>query len=164
MTLAYAINRIRNTHQDCCLTDSYDENNCGLNLTGLDSASLTTIHGSQYQAQRDRRHPIGGRLCDRVIFGRTDEDFLCVTEFKGGQSADMSVAIDQIQGGLDLADFLLSGREIAWWRAFIVYRGSMPKQESAVLGKKKVAYKGRKRNARRIDCGSRLLDHLNKPQ
>ena len=99
-----------------------------------------------------------------MIFGRTDEDFLCVAEFKGGQSADMSVAIDQIQGGLDLADMLLSGREIEWWRAFIVYRGSMPKQESAVLGKKKVTYKGRKRNACRIDCGSRLLDHLNKPQ
>ena len=164
MTLAYAITRIRNTHQDCCLTDSYEENNCGLNLIGLDSTSLTTIHGSQYQAQRDSRHSVRGRLCDRVIFGRTDEDFLCVAEFKGGQSADMSVAIDQIQGGLDLADMLLSGREIEWWRAFIVYRGSMPKQESAVLGKKKVTYKGRKRNARRIDCGSRLLDHLNKPQ
>ena len=164
MTLDAAINRIRSDHQDCCLTDSYEENNCGLNFSGLDTSSLTTIHGSKYQAQEDRHHTNRGRLCDRVIFGKGDEYFLCAAEFKGGLSADISVAIDQVQGGLVLADSLLTGREISWWRAFIVYSGSMPKQESAVLGKKKVSYKGRKRNVRRIDCGSRLLDHLNKPQ
>jgi len=164
MTLDVAISTIRNTHKDCCLTDSYEENNCGLNVSGVDGNSLTTIHGSKYQAQGDRRHPNRGRLCDRVIFGRTDEDFLCAAEFKGGQSADVSVAIDQIQGGLDLADSLLTGREIGWWPAFLIYSGSMPKQESAVLGRKKVAYKGRKRNVRRLDCGSRLLDYLNRSQ
>lgn len=164
MTLESTIERIRNSHRDCCITDSFEENNCGLNISGLDGTSLTTIHGSYYQTQNDRRHHHRGRLCDRVIFGRTDEDFICAVEFKGGHSADVSVAVDQIQGGLTLADALLAGREIAWWRAFLVYSGSVPKQESAVLGRKTVTYKGRKRNVRRIDCGSRLLDYLNRPQ
>lgn len=164
MTLDSSFARIRNQHQSCCITDTYEENNCGLNVTGLNRDALTAIHGTNYQARNDREHTYRGRLCDRVIFGRADENFLCAVEFKGGQSADVSVAIDQIQGGLNLADSLMSGREIMWWRAFLVYSGSMPKPERALLGRKKVGYKGRKRNVRRIDCGSRLLDNLNKPQ
>ena len=164
MTLQSVIDRIRRFHRNCCITDSYEENNCGLNLGGLDRTALIAIHGTRYQAERDHRHFIRGRLCDRVIFGRADEEFLCAVELKGGRSADVSIAIDQIQGGLNLADSLLAGTEIKWWRALLAYSGSIPRQESAVLGRKTVVYKGRKRNVRRINCGSRLLDYLNRPQ
>ncbi len=85
MTLASAIDRIGARDKDCCLTDSYEENNCGLDLRGLARASLTTIHGTKYQTSPN--HFWRGKLCDRVIFGRTsNEHFLCAVELKAGEA------------------------------------------------------------------------------
>ncbi len=165
MTLESAINGIREAHKKCCLTDSCKERGCGLNLAGLDRASLTMIHGSKYQDRKDSRHPHEGKLCDRVIFGKAGGDFLCTAEFKGGKKTrGISDAIDQIQGGLNLADSLLPGKDVSRWCALLVYRGGTHKLEIGVMRNTEVTYKGRKKLVRQVASGSRLLDCLDKPQ
>lgn len=147
---------IRNSHQDCCVTNSYDENGCRLNMEGLAASAVVTLHGSNYQS----KHIWQGRLCDRIIFGRLDLNFVCAAELKAGQSADVSTAIEQIQGGLNLANSLLPGGWAAKWHPLFVYSGSMPKPEVNVLQKKQVSFGGRKALVSRINCGSRLRDNL----
>ena len=156
MTLDAAIGMIRKDHFGCCLTDSYQENRCRLDTTGLANSSLTTIHGTHYQAN----HSCQGRLCDRVIFGRLDEHFVCAVELKGGRSADVSVAIEQIQAGLNLAASLLQSQLPDNCHALLLYSGSMPRRERDVFLKRTVQYRGRNERVNRLDCGSRLLDYL----
>ena len=158
MTLEPAIARIRSEHRDCCLTDSYQENRCRLITTGLYHSSLTTIHGSNYQVN----HRWQGRLCDRIIFGIADKVFVCAVELKGGQSADISVAIEQIQGGLNLARVLLQTHLPENCYPLLLYSGGMPRGEKDVFLKRTISYRGKKKLVDRIDCGSRLLDYLNK--
>lgn len=158
MTQESAVSRIHREHRDCCLTDSYEENHCRLNISGSIGSSLTTIHGSDYQAS----HNWPGRLCDRIIFGAFRGNFLCAVELKGGHSADMSVAIDQIQGGLNLADSLLQTQALEEWYPLLLYSGSMPRRERDVLQRKLVTYRGKRVRVDRMDCGSSLLDYLNR--
>ena len=158
MTLRPALARIRSEHRDCCLTDSYQENRCRLITTGLYHSSLTTIHGSSYQVN----HCWQGRLCDRIIFGIADEFFVCAVELKGGQSADVSVAIEQIQGGLNLARELLQTRLPEKCYPLLLYSGSMPRKEREVFLKGTVSYGGKRNLIDRLDCGSSLLNYLNK--
>ena len=158
MTQEPAISRIRSEHRDCCLTDSYEEHRCRLNVPETISSSLTTIHGTDYQSS----HNWQGRLCDRIIFGTFDGNFVCAVELKGGQSADMSVAIEQIQGGLNLAGSLLQTHSSERWYPLLLYSGSMPRKERDVLQRKLVTYKGNRVRVDRIDCGSSLLNYLNK--
>ncbi len=160
MTTESAIASIRSEHLSCCITDSYEENHCGLDITGLDRASVTTLHGTSFQSN----HNWQGRLCDRIIFGRRDIYFVCAVELKGGQSADVSVAIQQIQGGLDLAASRLQTQSPEKWYPLLVYSGSVQRIERDVFQRKTVSYRGRKRRVERIDCGSRLLDYLNRQQ
>ena len=40
---------IRNTHGNCCLTDSYTDQNCSIDISRLDRTELATIHGDQNQ-------------------------------------------------------------------------------------------------------------------
>ena len=158
MTLDTTIGIIRNDHFSCCLTDSYQENRCRLDISGLNASSLTTIHGTQYQSN----HPWQGRLCDRVIFGRLDDHFVCAVELKGGRSADVSVAIEQIQGGLNLAAFLMQSQLPDKCYALLLYSGSMPRRERNVFLKRTVQYRGRSERVDRLNCGSRFLDYLNR--
>ena len=87
---------------------------------------------------------------------------MCAVELKGGQSADMSVAIGQIQGGLNLADSLLQTQALEEWYPLLLYSGSMPRKERDVLQRKLVTYRGGRVRVDRINCGSDLLDYLNR--
>ena len=71
--------KLRDKHGDCCLTNSYEDHGCKIDVQGLDQAKLATIHGGKYQ----KHHGIEGKLCDRLIFGERDNKFLCSVELKG---------------------------------------------------------------------------------
>ena len=158
MTQDPALEAIRQDHSHCCITDSYQENRCGLNMRGLDRSAFVTLHGTRYQSN----HPWPGRLCDRVIFGRIQENFVCAVEFKGGRSTDISTAIDQIQGGLNLAVELRLGQWATDWHPLLIYSGSVPRDEVTVIRTKQVSFRNQRRLVRRIACGSSLLNYLNR--
>ncbi len=158
MTLASIVAGIRNTHQDCCMTDRYEDEGCVLDMRGLQPNSLTGINGSNYQSN----HRWQGRLCDRIIIGQSHGSFVCAVELKGGRNITMSDAIKQIQGGLDLAASLLQVRSPDKWYPLLAYSGSMTKRESTMLRRIKVSYRGGKALVDRIACGSTLLAYLNR--
>ena len=101
---------IRSSYSSCCLTDSYTEPNCRIDVSGLESSELATVHGGLNQQCRNHGGP--GRLCDRLIFGRLNGDFICTAELKGGRNPEVPKAIRQIQGGLDLSRSILRNRTI----------------------------------------------------
>ena len=74
----------------------------------------------------------------------------------------MSDAINQIQRGLDLAGSLLQAHSPDSWYPLLVYSGSMSGRERDLLRNKMVSYRGGKARVDRIDCGSGLLNYLNR--
>ncbi len=153
---------IRSIYGSCCLTDSYADRNCRINVSGLESAELATIHGDFNQSCRN--HRVDSRLCDRLIFGRLKEDFICAAELKGGRNPEVPKAIRQIQGGLNLAGAILRNRTVEKWYPLLFFSGKMKGNDLSALRTKKVSYGGKKRLLDRIDCGSSLLDYLNRQQ
>ena len=151
---------IRNTYGHCCLTDSYSELNCRINITGLEDARLNTIHGDRNQLCP--RHRMSVRLCDRLIFGNLNDDFICAAELKGGKNPEVPKAIRQIQGGLELARSILRNRPIERWYSLLFFRGKMKGNDLRTLQTRAVSYGGKKKLIDRIDCGSSLLNYLNK--
>lgn len=158
MTLASTIAGIRSEHSECCITAHYEDEGCRLDVGGLPQPSLTALSGSSYQD----RHPWEGRLCDRIIIGQSNGNFVCAVELKGGRNVIMSDAINQIQRGLDLAASLLQARSPGNWYPLLVYSGSMSGRERDLLRNKRVKYRGETARVDRIDCGSSLLNYLNK--
>lgn len=158
MTLAAVVARVRSEHDNCCITDSYVDEGCRLDIRGFPGPSLTAIDGTRYQGT----HKWEGRLCDRIIISQSDGNFVCAAELKGGNGIHMSGAIDQIQRGLDLAGSLLQTRSPGNWYPLLVYSGSMSGRERDLLRNKRVTYRGRKSRVDRIDCGSRLRDYINR--
>lgn len=158
MTLASVVADIRETHQDCCITNVFEDEGCRLDVRGLQISSLTAINGSDFQAS----HPWQGVLCDRVIIGLSHGSFVCAVEFKGGRNIVMSDAISQIQRGLDLANSMLQERAPESWYPLLAYSGSMSGRERYLLRRKRVIFRGGKARVDRIDCGSSLLAYLNR--
>ena len=151
---------IRNTHGNCCLTDSYTDQNCSIDISRLDRTELATIHGDQNQKCLNHKRP--NRLCDRLIFGRLSEEFICAAELKGGRNPEVPKAVRQIQGGLELARSILSNRTIERWYPVLSFRGKMKGNDLRTLQTRTVAFGGKKKLIDRIDCGSSLLNYLNR--
>ena len=151
---------IRNTYGNCCLTDSYTEPNCRIDVSGLEASELATIHGDLNQ--RCLKHGVANRLCDRLIFGRHNGDFLCAAELKGGRNPEVPKAIQQIQGGLGLARTILRNRTIEKWYPLLFFRGKMKGNDLRAIQTRTVSYGGKKKLVDRIDCGSSLLAYLNR--
>ena len=152
---------IRREYGGCCLTDSYRDQGCGIDVSGFNPHALVTIHGTQFQ--RCPKHGSSSRLCDRLIFGRlvrSNRPFVCAAELKGGKNLDASVAIKQIQGGLDLAGRVLSNRSKIDWYPLLFYSGGPQKRELGVLRTRKVRFRGEQRIVDRVDCGSSLIRYL----
>ena len=158
MTLAPVIATIREGHSSCCITSSYEDEGCRIDISGLPRGSLTTLDGSRFQAN----HQWQGRLCDRIIISQSNDRFVCAVEFKGGNSIDISVAIAQIQRGLDLLASLLRNASPQKWYPLLAYSGSMTRRERVMLRRTKISYRGSKASVDRIDCGSSLLAYLTK--
>ncbi len=151
---------IRDTYGDCCLTDSYSEPNCRIDVSGLKTEGLATVHGDQNQSCP--KHRVASRLCDRLIFGWLSEDFICAAELKGGRNPEVPKAISQIQGGLELARSILRNRTIEKWYPVLFFRGKMKGNDLRAIQTKTVSYGGKRKLVDRIDCGSSLLAYLNR--
>ena len=157
---------IRSTYGDCCLTDSYSEPNCRIDISGLESSELATVHGDLNQ--RCPNHGVANRLCDRLIFGQLSDDFICAAELKGGRNPEVPKAIQQIQGGFDLARSILGGRTVERWYPLLYFtvggrnRGKMKGNDLRALQTRTVSYGGKKKLVDRVDCGSGLRDYLNR--
>ena len=151
---------IRSSYGNCCLTDSYIDHNCRIDVSGLESSELATVHGDQNQQCPDHKRP--DRLCDRLIFGRLNADFLCAAELKGGRNPEVPKAIRQIQGGLDLARSILGGRTIEKWYPLLFFSGKMKGNDLRAIQTRTVSYGGKKRLIDRLDCGASLLAYLNR--
>ncbi len=160
MAYSQMAERIRGTYGDCCLTDSHSEQNCRIDVSGMGDSELATIHGDLNQ--RCPNHEVTTRLCDRLIFGRLDEDFICAAEFKGGRNPKVPKAISQIQGGLNLARSILGNRIVEKWYPLLFFSGKMKGNDLRTLQTKRVSYGGKKKLIDRIDCGSSLLSYLNR--
>ena len=151
---------IRNSHGNCCLTESYTEPNCRIDISGLETAELATVHGDQNQQCPKHKRP--ARLCDRLIFGRLNGDFICAAELKGGRNPEVPKAISQIQGGLELARTILRNRTIEKWYPLLFFRGKMRGNDLRAIQTRTVSYGGKRKLIDRIDCGSSLLAYLNR--
>ena len=160
MAYSQMAENIRRTYGDCCLTDSYSEPNCRIAVSGLEDSGLATVHGDLNQRCRD--HGGSNRLCDRLIFGRLNGDFVCAAELKGGRNPEVPKAIRQIQGGLDLARSILGNRTIERWYPILFFRGKMRGNDLRAIQTRTVSYGGKRKLTDRIDCGSRLLAYLNR--
>lgn len=148
------------TYGDCCLTDSYAEPSCRIDVSGLESSDLATVHGDFNQ--QCRNHGAPGRLCDRLIFGRLNDDFICAAELKGGKNPEIPKAIRQIQGGLDLARSILRNRTIERWYPLLFFSGKMKGNDLRALQTRTVSYGGKKKLIDRLGCGASLLTYLNR--
>ena len=152
---------IRSRYHDCCLTDSYEDEGCRIDIGGFTPGSLTTIHGTNHQHCLKHRSP--GRLCDRLIFGRfASRDFVCAAELKGGKNPDASVAIKQIQSGLTLAHGALGNRSKVGWYPLLFHRGRLRGHGLHLLQTRTVSFGGEKRLVDRVHCGSSLLSYLSR--
>ena len=151
---------VRGTYSDCCLTDLYAEPNCRIDVSGMGDSELATIHGDLNQ--QCRNHRVATRLCDRLIFGRRNGDFICAAELKGGRNPEVSKAIDQIQGGLELARSILGSRTIEKWYPLLFCGRSVRSSALRTLQTRTVSYGGKRKLVDRIDCGSSLLNYLNR--
>lgn len=160
MAYSQMAENIRATYDDCCLTDSYAEPNCRIDVSGLENSELATVHGDFNQ--QCRNHGASGRLCDRLIFGRLNDDFICAAELKGGRNPEVPKAIRQIQGGLDLARSILRNRTIERWYPLLFFRGKMKGNDLRALQTRTVFYGGKRKLIDRIDCGASLLTYLNR--
>ena len=151
---------VYNQHHGCCLTDCYEDEGCRIDIGGFNPGDLTTIHGTKYQYCLKHKHQSLGRLCDRLIFGRLDNlnrDFVCAAELKGGKKVDASVAIRQIQGGLNLAHGMLHGLSPVDWYPLLFCSGGSRGLGLKLLRSRKVSFRGKKKLVDKVDCGSRLL-------
>ncbi len=151
---------IRSEYGPCCLDDTYAEAGCRIDVSGFDASALTTVHGDRNQ--KCPRHGVSGGLCDRLIFGRLSEDFICAAEIKGGKNPEAPKAIRQIQGGLDLARSMLQNRPVERWYPLLFFSGRMRGSDLRALQTARVSYGGKKKLVDRIDCGSSLLNYLNR--
>lgn len=160
MAYSRSAESIRSTYGDCCLTDSYTEPNCIIDVSGLEDSHLATIHGDLNQQCRD--HKVANRLCDRLIFGRHNGDFICAAELKGGRNPEVPKAIQQIQGGLELARTILRNSTIEEWYPILFFRGKMRGNDLRAIQTRTVKYGGKSKLVDRVDCGASLMAYLNR--
>ena len=150
------VQEIRDLHGDCCLTNSYQDHGCKIDVHGLKREELTTIHGDKYQKQ----HGLATKLCDRLIFGHLSDSFFCSVELKGGKGAKVSEAIAQIQGGLDLAKELADSHSLGDWHPIFAYSGSINGKGKQLLRARTVSFGGKKKVVERVNCGFNLYGYL----
>lgn len=161
MTLESVTASIRESHSNCCIDQSvnhFEDERCRLDIRGIQRSSLTALNGTNYQSH----HTWQGRLCDRIIIGQSPGNFVCAVELKGGNNIDMSLAINQIQRGLDLLASLLQNASPRNWYPLLVYSGSMSERAKGLLRNKRVRYRGRTALVDRVEHNSSLLNYLNR--
>lgn len=156
MIPAKYLKRIRDIHGDCCITDSYEDHGCKIDMRSLDKSALTTIHGDEHQ----KHHGLATELCDRLILGQRGKVFVCSVELKGGKNVSISKAISQVQGGLNLAGVMLNAQSDCNWYPILAYSGSMNGNGVQLLRARTVSFCGKKKVVERVKCGFSLHTYL----
>ena len=135
-----------------CVTRSRREGGCSLTLEQISSRVI--IDGSKYQ----KAYRFDGRLCDRVVLCQDDGFILAAVELKGGKSTRITAAVEQIQGGLTLAEEVLAGVEVAGWLPLLLYSGHIHRNDVPVLRNRAVSFRGDKKPVVKEDCGASLKE------
>ena len=153
------IHRIRRNYSDCT-TLSLRENRCRLQLNAVPADFLVVIDGTKYQANKG----FTAKLCDGILFCGRDRLFVAAVELKGGSRIRLSEAIEQIQGGLTVANDILVSTSgvhlVAEWVPALVYSGGIHSDDTNVLRNTQVWFQGAGRAIEKHDCGTRLSDIL----
>ena len=157
MTIDRVVERIRQDHQDCCLTSNCRESGCSIGLRGLNGSLMVIIHGTRYQ----RTHGYPHRLSDRIIFSAEYQGFIGVIELKSGRSPlRLRPTIDQVRGGLRVAEQLLDGLSVYQWHAALAFSGNMRPEAATALRARQslVQFQGHSSAVTKRDCRTELAD------
>ena len=158
MTASNFPERVSEQHPYCCTVSKCIDEGCELNIEGWPIPPLIIIGGDQYQ----RAHRAGGALCDFTLFGRSPERFVCAVEMKGGKNLDAKHAVDQIKGGLAIAESNFAKGEVDRWYPVLLHRyeGNYFDKRFLFSSNAIVAFHGEKLRVEMHKCGSCLSDIL----
>ncbi len=157
MTLAPVVNRLRQEHRHCCLTTNCREKGCFIGLRGFNGSLMVIVHGGRYQ----KAHRFSDRLSDRIIISSENEGFIGVVELKSGTSSPkLQPVINQIRGGLQVAEQLLDGILIDQWHPILAFSGNVRPEMAAALRAKEnlVRFQERGGQVIRRDCNTELAE------
>ena len=150
MTSSQFLQEVRTRHQDGCVVDRCEDQGCELVLNGFDPNRLSTIRGTNYQAE----HRFNGRLCDFIVFGDDGQRFICAAELKGGANFRPRLAFDQIQNGLTVTDDNSGEHTVDVWFPLLLYSGPKPKLRFFLANQ--VEFRGERKTIQVEPCGSQL--------
>ena len=155
MSLSKALAEIRRDYGSC-LTRSLKERKCGLDLSGAGLEPFIAIDGAKYQAA----YQLDGKLADRIIISGADEGLVCVVEFKSGDIGSVSDAVDQVRGGLDLAEQLLAGRQVSVWIPLLLSGKGPGREKTRELRATRnlVRFQNEERSLQLKRCGFKLSE------
>ena len=157
MTFSDFLRDIANRHSDC-IAKSFQEKGCGLDLSWVNRDSLFCIHGTKYQ-RKDRNF---GKLADRVIFSSIQGGFVCSLELKSGTIGNVRDVVEQIQGGLRLAERELPGIDVSHWFPLLLHGRSVHPIDRKELDAKRnrVYFRNEPKPIQLEQCGFRLSENL----
>ena len=167
MTVANFLERLQEAHQDCCLTNNCQDQNCNVDISGVGSDSLTIIHGENY---RDEHCDPSTKIADRLIFtnhqiGAISGLITAVVELKGGMSLHLSDTVEQIRMGMKAIELLLEERVVAAWYPVLMFSGTGKRRPQYVrniqLQRNRIAFRDETPKTIFLkDCGSKLTEIL----
>src|SRR5688500_14337494 len=120
--------RIADEHR-MCLAKFCEDEGCECRCVGIPKRSFLIISGTKYQ----RNHAREQRLSDCIVLCEAAGIRVVIVELKGGKDIHIRRAFEQIQRGLEVADELLRGVQIAGWCALLCYSGSLGLWEKKIL-------------------------------
>lgn len=151
---------LQESHRDCCLTSHCQDENCGVDLSGINLDSLVILHGENHRdAHGDRRT----QMADRILFTDRQGLVVAVIELKGGTSDPTHEAVGQIRMGMKAAENLLEGCQVANWYPLLIFSG--PRRPKPVrylqFQSNRIEFRGELKTIVWRDCGSNLDAILN---
>lgn len=160
MTAGQFLVSLRESHRDCCLTGHCQDENCGVDLSGINPDSLVILHGENHRdAHGDRRT----QMADRILFTDRQGIVVAVIELKGGTSDPTREAVGQIRMGMKAAENLLEGCQVTNWYPLLIFSGSRKPDRVLYLQLKRnlIEFRGEFKTIIWRNCGSSLDDILN---
>ena len=153
------LKRVSVIHQGCCLVSCCSDEGCVLDVSGWSEPRLAVIGGTRYQ----RAHNFNDPLCDFTLFGRDSGRFVCAVEMKGGRNLEAKHAIQQIQGGLTIAEQMFGSDEVDIWHPILLCHGYPSNWWDIRFlssGNNVVEFHGQRKRVELQECGTSLNDLL----
>ena len=167
MTVTTFLESLREAHMDCCLTDNCEDQNCHVQICGIEPESLTIIHG---EIHRNEHGDPSTKIADRLILVNYQNTVLSgliasVIELKGGMSIHLSDTIEQIRMGMKAVERILDERDVAAWYPVLMFRGTGPRRPQYVrnlqLQRNRIEFRNETPKTIFLkDCGSKLTEIL----